>query len=87
MGNAVKGSEGQSYSIKDQEKYLLGASKNVRVIKIKRKSDKRWLAMKMEMRDFVTLPEKDKQYFKNERNNAEKINHPFVIKLIDKINF
>jgi hypothetical protein len=45
------------------------------------------LAMKMTMRDFETLSEKDQLYEKNERRTLKMINHPFVIKVIDEIKF
>ena len=43
--------------------------------------------MKMAMRDFEALSEKDQLYEKNEKRTLKMINHPFVIKAIDDINF
>jgi hypothetical protein len=45
------------------------------------------LAMKMTMSDFEALSEKDQLYEKNDRRTLKMINHPFVIKVIDEINF
>ena len=67
--------------------YLLGTGAFGKVLKIKRKSDNRMLAMKMTLSDFEALSEKDQLYEKNERRTLKMINHPFVIKVIDDINY
>ena len=58
-----------------------------KVLKIKRKSDNRVLALKVPSKDFETLSEKDQLYEKNEARILSMINHPFVVKVIDEIEY
>jgi serine/threonine protein kinase len=66
---------------------LLGEGAFGKVLRIKRKSDNRVLAMKVSTREFETLSEKDQLYEKNETRMHNLINHPFVVKLLDEIYF
>ena len=43
------------------------------------------LAMKVAMREYESLDEKDKLYEKNETRMHNMINHPFVVKVLDEI--
>ena len=45
------------------------------------------LALKVSSKDFVTLSEKDQLYEKNETRILKMINHPFVVKVIDEIEY
>jgi serine/threonine protein kinase len=45
------------------------------------------LALKVATKDFETLSEKDQLYEKNERRMLNMINHPFVVKVFDEIEF
>ena len=66
---------------------MLGAGAFGIVLKIKRKSDNRVLAIKVATREFETLDKKDQLYEKNERRMYNLINHPFVVKVLDEIEF
>ena len=41
----------------------------------------------MSMQEFETLTEKDQLYEKNERRILSMIDHPFVVKVIDEIEY
>ena len=45
------------------------------------------LALKVAVRDFETLSEKDQLYEKNEKRILNMIDHPFVVKVIDEIEY
>ena len=45
------------------------------------------LALKVPSKDFETLSEKDQLYEKNETRILKMINHPFVVKVIDEIEY